>query len=82
MNAAEIKIDLFRKLDALKGKRLEDAYGLLLNYINGKSEIEEWQNLTSEQLTAILLGVEQLDNGQGRSHSEVMTDFRRRYEND
>lgn len=82
MNAAEIKMDLFRKLDALTGKRLEEAYGVLLNYINGKSEIDEWQNLTTEQQTAILLGVEQLDNGQGSSHDEVMTNFRKRFANE
>lgn len=82
MNTAEIKIDLFRKIDSLKGKRLEEAYGMLLNYINGKSEIDEWQNLTDEQQTAILRGVEQLDKGQGRSHGEVMTDFRKRFSNE
>ncbi len=81
MDAAEIKIDLFRKLDSLKGKRLEEAYGMLLNYINGKSELDEWQNLTEEQQNAIRLGVNQLNNGQGKKHQEVMTDLRKRFEN-
>lgn len=82
MNAAEIKIDLFRKLDSLKGKRLEEAYGMLLNYINGKSEIDEWQNLTTEQQSAIRHGIEQLENGQGRRHKDIMTDVRKRFAND
>jgi predicted transcriptional regulator len=82
MNAAEIKIDLFRKLDSLKGKRLEEAYGMLLNYINGKSEVDEWQNLTTEQQSAIRHGIEQLDNGLGRKHSDVMSDFRNRFANE
>lgn len=82
MNAAEIKIDLFRKLDSLKGKRLEEAYGILLNYINGKTEIDEWQNLTIEQQSAIRHGVEQLDKGQGRNHKDVMADMRKRFAND
>ncbi|MFC0878786.1 hypothetical protein ACE01N_19480 [Saccharicrinis sp. FJH2] len=82
MNAAEIKIDLFRKLDSLKGKRLEEAYGMLLNYINGKSEINDWQDLSEEQQNAIRLGVEQLNNGQGRKHKEVMSDLRKRFAND
>ncbi len=81
MNAAEIKIDLFRKLDSLKGRRLEEAYGMLLNYINGKSEIDEWQDLTEEQQAAIRHGVEQLDQGLGRNHKDVMTDIRKRYAN-
>lgn len=82
MNAAEIKINLFRKLDSLKGKRLEEAYGMLLNYINGKNELDEWQNLTEEQQNAIRLGVDQLNNGQGKKHHDVMTDLRKRFEND
>ncbi len=81
MNAAEIKIDLFRKLDSLKGNRLEEAYGMLLNYINGKSELDDWQNLTSEQQEAIQIGLDQLNNGEGRSHSDVMTDIRNQYGN-
>ncbi|NBG67294.1 hypothetical protein [Acidiluteibacter ferrifornacis] len=82
MNSAEIKIDLFRKLDALKGKTLEEAYGILVNYINGESDVNEWQNLTDEQQAAILHGVEQLENGQGRSHNEVMIEMRNRFVND
>lgn len=72
MNASEIKIDLFRKLDSLKGKRLEEAYGMLLNFINSKNEIDEWQDLSKEQQEEILLGVEQLDKGQGRSHKDLI----------
>ena len=82
MNSAEIKIDLFRKLDSLKGKRLEEAYGILLNYINGKSEVDDWQNLTAEQQSAIRHGVEQLDNGQGKNHKDVMAEMRKRFTND
>lgn len=81
MNAAEIKIDLFRKLDSLKGNDLKEAYGLLLNYINGSNDINEWNDLTNEQKEAIRIGIEQLDNGEGRSHKEVMADFRNRFLN-
>lgn len=82
MNASEIKIDLFRKLDSLKGKRLEEAYGMLLNFINSKNEMDEWQDLSKEQQEEILLGVEQLDKGEGRSHKDVMADLRKRYTDD
>ncbi|WP_055437660.1 hypothetical protein [Lacinutrix algicola] len=81
MNSAEIKIDLFRKLDSLKGNRLEEAYGMLLNYINGKNELDDWQSLTQEQQDGIRFGVEQLDNGEGKKHSKVMSDIRKRYTN-
>lgn len=81
MNASDIKIDLFRKLDTLKGSRLEEAYGILLNFINSNNEINEWQNLTQEQKDAILLGIKQLDKGQGKDHKSVMSSVRKRYSN-
>ncbi|MDO6759268.1 hypothetical protein Q4566_03580 [Tamlana sp. 2_MG-2023] len=81
MNSAEIKIDLFRKLDSLKGNRLEEAYGILLNYINGSNDLNDWQNLTLEQKKAIEIGIEQLDNQEGREHHKVISDMRKRYTN-
>jgi hypothetical protein len=81
MNASDIKIDLFRKLDSLKGSRLEEAYGILLNFINSKNEIDEWQNLTKDQKDAIIFGVKQLDEGLGKDHKSVMSQMRKRYTN-
>jgi hypothetical protein len=82
MDSSQIKIDLFRKLDSLRGRNLEEAYGMLLNFINGKTQIDDWQNLSSEQKDALNLGIEQLDKGQGRNHGSVMTDIRKRFLND
>ncbi|UZO80701.1 hypothetical protein NBT05_17380 [Aquimarina sp. ERC-38] len=79
MNAAEIKHDLFRKLDNLKGNTLEEAYGLLINLINSKKEINDWDDLTNAQQNAILLGINQLDEGKGRSHDDVMSDLRTKF---
>ncbi len=82
MNTAEIKIDIFKKLDSLKGNRLEEAYGLLLNFINKTVDVDDWQNLTREQQDAIKLGVGQLDKGEGRRHDNVMSDVRKRFLNE
>jgi len=82
INASEIKIDLFRKLDSLKGKRLEEAYGMLINFINSRNEIDEWQDLTIEQQSAIRLGIQQLDKREGRKHNDVISDFRKRFVNE
>lgn len=79
MNPAEIKIDLFRKLDGLKGKNLKEAYGLLINFINSGSSIDEWENLSKEQKDAIQLGLQQLDNGEGKDHGQVMSNLRNKY---
>lgn len=82
MDSSQIKIDLLRKLDSLRGRNLEEAYGMLLNFINGKSQIDDWQNLTEEQKDALNLGIEQLDKGQGRNHDSVMSSIRKRFPND
>ena len=79
MNASDIKIDLFRKLDSLKESRLEEAYGLLLNFINSNNEINDWNNLSNEQKDAIKIGIEQLNEGKGRDHKSVMSDIRKRF---
>ena len=81
MNTAEIKIDIFKRIDSLKGNRLEEAYGILLNFINKNADIDEWQSLSSEQQNAIKLGIDQLDKGEGRSHDSVMSDIIKRFLN-
>ncbi len=82
MNTSEIKIDLFRKLDSLKGNSLQEAYGLLLNHINSNRTLDEWENLTPEQQDAIQIGINQLNNGEGRNHINVITDLRNQFVND
>ena len=79
MNAAEIKLELFRKLDGLKGNALEEAYGMVINLINSKKEISDWDGLTKTQQEAIQEGINQLDQGQGRSHKQVMSSLKKKY---
>jgi len=78
MSSAEIKISLFRKLDSLEGEKLKKAYGLLLNYINTNNDIDEWEELSSDERDALKKGIKQLDNGEGRSHKDVMSNLRNR----
>jgi len=82
MTTKEIKTDLFKKLDSLQRNRLEEAYGILINYLNGKSEIEDWQGLTQEQQVALKQGIEQLNRGEGRGHDAVMSDIRNKFANE
>ena len=41
MNKAELKLKFFREIDNLDGKDLEEAYGILLNYLHGKDDLDE-----------------------------------------
>lgn len=79
MNISELKLKFFRQIDGLDKDKLEEAYGVLLNYINSKDDLDEWNNLTVEQQKGIIDSIEQLDNNQGISHNEVMKKYKNKY---
>lgn len=79
MNIAELKLKFFRQIDSLDEDKLEQAYGVLLNYINSKDDLDEWNNLTSEQQKGIIDSIEQLENNQGISHKEVIKKYKNKY---
>ena len=79
MNIAELKLKFFRQIDSLDKDKLEEAYGVLLNYINSKDDLYEWNNLTVEQQKGIIDSIEQLENNQGTSHKEVMNKYKNKY---
>ncbi|MGE0090812.1 MAG: hypothetical protein AB7S50_15170 [Bacteroidales bacterium] len=79
MNIAELKLKFFRQIDGLDKEKLEEAYGVLLNYINSKDDLNEWSNLTAEQQKGIIDSIEQLDDNQGISHHNVMKKYVSKY---
>jgi len=79
MNIAELKLKFFRQIDGLDKHKLEEAYGVLLNYINSKDDLYEWNNLTVEQQKGIIDSVEQLEDNQGISHKNVMNKYKNKY---
>ncbi len=82
MNPDQIKIYLFRKLELLNENQLEEAYGVLLNFINSRNGTDDWKYLSTEQQDAIRLGIEQLDKGEGRQHGDVISAFRNKFLNE
>ena len=79
MNIAELKLKFFRQIDGLDKDKLEEAYGVLLNYINSKDDLDEWNNLTIEQQKGIIDGIEQLDDNKGILHKDVMNKYKNKY---
>lgn len=82
MTASDIKLKIFRQIDALDNKRLEELYGVLLNYLNEQKNLDEWGKLTEEQQNGLLDSIEEIDAGKGIPHSEVMEKIRKKYKND
>jgi len=81
MNSAEMKLEIFRKLDSLDNAKIKDFYGLVLNFINGQKAIEEWDILAEEQKQGILDAEEQIKQGKGIAHSEIVGKYKKKLMN-
>jgi len=79
MTVSDLKIKIFRQIDSLEKNRLEEFYGLLLNYINGKKDISDWEQLSPAQKQGLMDSVDQLDSDKGASHKVVMDKLRKKY---
>ncbi len=68
MNTAEIKLQLFRKIDKLKDKQLEEIYKQLLSLLNASEE----ESLSQEKMDAMLAESEKdIEQGNVISHQFV-----------
>ncbi|MBC5836612.1 hypothetical protein [Flavobacterium muglaense] len=79
MSTAEIKLKLFREIDTLDKSKLEQVYGLLFNFLNKETDIEEWNSLSQAQQNGLLIAITELDAEQGIDHQSIMDKFRKKY---
>lgn len=79
MSIAELKLKIFREVDSLEDNRVEELYGLFLNFINGQKDTEDWEKLTKEQQQGIDDAIEEIESGKGIPHEKVMTTVRNRF---
>ena len=79
MTVSDLKIKIFRQIDSLEKNRLEEFYGLLLNYINGKKDISDWERLSPAQKQGLMDAVDELDSNKGASHKVVIDKLCKKY---
>ena len=79
MTVSDLKLKIFRQIDSLEKNRLEELYGLLLNHINGKKDISDWERFTPAQKKGLMDAIDQLDSGKGISHKDVINKLRKKY---
>lgn len=79
MNSAEIKLELFRKIDNLDNSKLEKIYNSLIGLLNSASLGET--SLSSELKTALDEALNASKKGQVYSHEEVMKKTKEKYPN-
>ena len=81
MTVSDLKLKIFRQIDSLEKSRLEEFYGLLLNYVNGKKDVSDWDKLSAAQKQGILDAIEDVDSEKGIAHKVVIDKFRKKYFN-
>ncbi len=77
MNAAEIKLDLFRRIDNLKESDLEKVYNKFVALLNASSPYR----LSTDEQAAINEALEASKRGETYTHEQVMEEARGKYPN-
>ena len=81
MTVSDLKLRIFRQIDLLEKGKLEEFYGILLNYINGQKDISDWDKLSTIQKNGILEAIDEIESGKGIPNNTVLTKFRKKYSN-
>jgi hypothetical protein len=79
MTVSDLKLRIFREIDSLEKNKLEEFYGLLMNFINGKKDISDWDRLSANQKQGILDAIDEIDSGKGIPNKVVLDKFRKKY---
>ena len=81
MTVSDLKLKIFRQIDSLEKNRLEELYGILINFLNGQKDVSDWCKLTEDQQQGIIHAIDEIDSGKGIPHEKVMEDIRKKYSN-
>jgi hypothetical protein len=79
MTISDLKLRIFRQIDSLEKNKLEEFYGLLLNYINGQKDISDWDQLSANQKQGILDAIDEIESDKGIPNKVVLDKFRKKY---
>jgi hypothetical protein len=79
MGTAELKIDLHTKIDHADNLQLKELYGLVTNYLNSNTDVEDWHELSQVQQKALLKGIEEADAGLGNPLIKINERLRNKY---
>jgi hypothetical protein len=79
MNTAELKLKLFREIDSLENSKLEQLYGVLLNFINQENENTDWNSLSKTQQNGLIDAVNEMNSFDGIEHKSVIEKYKQKY---
>ena len=74
-----LKLKIFRLIDSLERKRLEELYGVLPNFLNEEKDVSDWERLTEEHKQGIFDAIEEIESGKGIPNESEMAKIRKKY---
>ncbi len=77
MNIAEIKLDLFRRIDSLSGADLKRNYGKIMALLNVQTKYK----LNPTEKKAIQEAIEESKKGNILTHEQVLAEAKQKYSN-
>ena len=81
MTVSDLKLKIFRQIDSLEKNLLEEFYGLMMNYLNSKMDISDWEKLSEVQKKGLFNAIDEIESGEGKSNKAVLDKFRKKYSN-
>lgn len=78
MNTAELKLELFRKIDLLEGNQLNELSGVVENMFHENIDMDQWNKLPLHHREGIMEGLADLKVNGSLDHVLVMARLRNR----
>lgn len=79
MTIADLKLSIFRQVDALDKHKLEAFYGVLINFVNEQKDISDWVKLSVKQKQGIFDAIDEMNEHKGIEGETVIAKYREKY---
>lgn len=79
MSSAELKVDIFRKIDRLDDISLNKIYKYITEMMETDIQSEDWDMLSNAQKSGIIEALQSAENGKVTTHEQVISKFKKQY---
>ena len=79
MSSAELKVEIFRKIDGLDDISLNKIYKYIIELMDKNIQSEDWNILSDTQQLGIMEALTSVEDGKTSSHQEVISKFKKQY---
>ena len=82
MDAIKLRERINKQVDLLNENELLEFYGVIINFLNKKTDINEWNNLPEIEKQGIFDAIAEIDEGKGIDHNDVVRKYKIKYSYD